>query len=95
MKTQRVVPGEHLFFYRDQNGVEIDFVIERGSNLSLIEAKASERIQKNKLNFSTVVPLLASQYNVKTVIAHPVSDALSLSVGEMTSFNPVLCDFPQ
>lgn len=35
------VPGQDLFYYRDQNAVEVDFVIDRvGSPPTLIEAKA-------------------------------------------------------
>lgn len=34
--------GKDLFFYRDQNGVEIDFIIEKSGKTSLIEAKYAE-----------------------------------------------------
>ena len=52
-------------------------------------------VKTPKLYFSNVVPLLADHYNIKIAIAHPAGDALSLSPGEMTSFNPILCDFPK
>ena len=40
IKTNHLVPGKDLFFYRDQNGVEIDFVIQGKDRLMLVEAKA-------------------------------------------------------
>lgn len=57
IKTLQPVPGRNLFFYRDQNGVEIDFVLEHGGQLYLIEAKSAERVDPRKLNFSKVTPL--------------------------------------
>jgi len=38
--------GEHagLYFYRDQNGVEVDLIIEKGNRLILIEAKAAQTV---------------------------------------------------
>lgn len=35
--------GSRFWFYRDQRGREIDFVVERGGTLSFVEAKWSER----------------------------------------------------
>ncbi len=43
IKTMDLDPGKDLFFYRDQNGVEIDFIIEKNDRLILVEAKAGER----------------------------------------------------
>lgn len=57
IKTLPVKPGRNLFFYRDQNGVEMDFVIETGGGLHLVEAKAAERVDDRKLNFAKVAPL--------------------------------------
>jgi uncharacterized protein len=68
IKTMNVKPGRNLFFYRDQNGVEMDFIIERGSRIHLIEAKASERINARKLNFSKIVPLFKNQETKCTVM---------------------------
>ena len=57
VKNHSLTPGKDLFFYRDHNGVELDFVIERGLNLLFMEAKAGERIDSRKLNFGKVVQL--------------------------------------
>ena len=50
IKTGQFRPGKNLFFYRDQNGVEMNFLIEQDitndSSIALIEAKASETISE-------------------------------------------------
>lgn len=53
---------------RDQSGVEIDFLIEQKGIIYLVEAKASEKINKKELNFKKVVPLL-NKYSVKCILA--------------------------
>ncbi len=37
------IAGKNIFFFRDQNGVEIDFIVEKDGKVFLVEAKASER----------------------------------------------------
>src|SRR6056297_1939086 len=44
IKTLPAKVGRNLFFYRDQNGVEMDFMLETGGKLHLIEAKSAERV---------------------------------------------------
>ena len=51
-------PEKNLFFFRDQNGVEIDFILEKDGKVYLIEAKNSERPKAQKLNFRKVAPLM-------------------------------------
>jgi predicted AAA+ superfamily ATPase len=50
-----------LFYYRDQDGVEIDFVVEKNQQIMLIEAKLAEHVDASvdasKLNFKKVLPL--------------------------------------
>jgi len=57
VKVNNLRPSDDLFFYRDQNGVEIDFLIERKGNIYLIEAKSGEKIKTKELNFKKVAPL--------------------------------------
>ena len=91
VKTQSLTPGKDLFFYRDHNGVELDFVIERGLNLLLIEAKVGERIDSRKLNFGKVVPLFEKKHPVTTVVAHNIDDDVALQQKGYLSFNPLYC----
>ena len=57
------IPGKNLFYYRDQNGVEIDFIIEIEDGVHLIEAKYSENPKAEKLNFLKVAPLFKTKVN--------------------------------
>ncbi|MBN2657225.1 MAG: ATP-binding protein [Spirochaetales bacterium] len=49
IRTSGISPAVNLFFYRDQNKVEVDFLIETGSRIILIEAKFAERPGKTKV----------------------------------------------
>jgi predicted AAA+ superfamily ATPase len=44
-------PGKNLFFYRDQNGVEIDFILEKEGKVITIEAKYSEHPRAENFSF--------------------------------------------
>ena len=48
------IAGKNIFFFRDQNGVEIDFIIEKDGKILLVEAKTSERPDPRKLNFNKI-----------------------------------------
>ncbi len=61
IKTLPLKPGRNLFFYRDQNGVEMDFIVEMGGKLHLIEAKSAERVDSRKLNFAKIAPLFSNR----------------------------------
>lgn len=91
IKVRKLRPGYELFFYRDQNAVEIDFVIDGGNTLELIEAKAAERPDTRKLNFSKVVPLFP-QHTVAAILACTVQEKKSLKMGNYRLVNPLLHD---
>jgi len=93
IKNNYLVPGRELFFYRDQNGVEIDFIIEQGSRLTLLEAKAGETIDNRKLNFNKVAPLLQKNYQIECVVAHTPPDNTIVKLKNYSSFNPLKVNF--
>lgn len=93
IKNNNLVPGRELFFYRDQNGVEIDCVIERGNNVTLLEAKVGEIIDERKLNFKKVVPLLEDKYRVECVVAHTPIDPEVVQLKNFKSYNPIKVNF--
>jgi uncharacterized protein len=66
------VTGKDLFFYRDQNGVEIDFVAEKSGKTNLIEAKYAERPDQKKLNFRKLA----------SVFPHEVSNSCACTINE-------------
>ena len=93
IKNNYLVPGRELFFYRDQNGVEVDFIIEQGSKITLLEAKAGESIDNRKLNFNKVAPLLQKRYQVECVVAHTPPGNTVVKLKNYSSFNPLKVNF--
>jgi predicted AAA+ superfamily ATPase len=94
VKTASLTPGKDIFFYRDQNGVEIDFVIEKAGSVTLIEAKAREQVDQRKLNFRKVAPLLRNKYSVRKIVASNVPTDTILDLKNFQSFNPLRCSLP-
>lgn len=88
VKTLQVIPGRTLFFYRDQNGVEIDFIMERNSKLHLVEAKFAERVDSRKLNFSKVSPLFPEQ-ETDCILMHMSQENEPVRLAGYTSLNPL------
>ncbi|MGI6393530.1 MAG: ATP-binding protein [bacterium] len=91
VKSYGVTPGRELFFYRDQNGVEIDFIVSRGEKLFLIEAKAAEHYGSMKLNFSKVAPLFNAKYKVECILAQNIMEPEVFRFKEYSAFNPIYC----
>ncbi len=90
IKTMDLHPGTDLFFYRDQNGVEIDFLIEKNDRLILMEAKAGERFAPEKLHFSRVTPLLGNRYQqVHNLLALNMPGKEILPRKQFVCFNPL------
>ena len=88
-QSKSIKPGENIFFYRDQNGVEIDFIVEKNMKLFLIEAKSSERIDNRKISFRKVEPLLAKKYKVQSVVAHNCQTKMLSRQKEYDAYNPL------
>jgi predicted AAA+ superfamily ATPase len=79
--------GKDIFFYRDQNGVEIDFILEVKGNTFLIEAKSNERVNENKLNFRKVIPLFKRK--VIPVLACGVEEDTVVAMKSYRMYNPL------
>jgi hypothetical protein len=94
VKSFHLVPGSDLFFYRDQNGVEIDFVIEKKGRLTFVEAKAGERVDSDKLHFNRVAHLFEGKYSVKKILALNINETKVLKLENHTCLNPMLASFP-
>ena len=82
-----------MFFYRDQNGVEVDFIIEQGNNIALLEAKAGEKVDNRKLNFKKIVPLLQGKYQIECVVAHAPLDDNVVKLKNYISYNPLQVNY--
>lgn len=79
--------GKNIFFFRDQNGVEIDFVIEKEGKIFLIEAKASERPDRKKLNFNKIARLFKEE--VIQIVACTVAERGLIELKDFAVFNPL------
>lgn len=88
VKTLSLKPGRNLFFYRDQNGVEMDFVMEMDRRLVLVEAKAAERVDRRKLNFSKIAPLFLSG-EVQCVLMNASAESSAVQFREYSMLNPL------
>ena len=81
------IPGRNMFYYRDQNGVEIDFILENKAEIALIEAKSSERPHPDKLNFHKVGPLFRTK--AKSIVACGMEESGVFSMKDYSMYNPL------
>ena len=79
--------GNNLFYFRDQNGVEIDFVIEKNAKTWLIEARNDERPNKSKLNFRKIAPLF--KVRIDCVVACRTRESSNYRLKDYTLSNPL------
>lgn len=79
--------GRDIFYFRDTNGVEIDFVIEKKGEIFLVEAKHSERPNPAKLNFNKIAPLFKERVN--SVVACGVEEQGLIRLKEFSIYNPL------
>jgi hypothetical protein len=94
IRTLPVKPGHNLFFYRDQNGVEMDFVIEMGGRLIFVEAKAAQRVDPRKLNFSKIVPLFSDR-DVQCLLMNSSAEQSPVCLKDYFSVNPLTNELGQ
>jgi predicted AAA+ superfamily ATPase len=80
-------PGRDLFYYRDQNGVEMDFIIEENTIHTLVEAKFTEQPDKRKLNFDKVAPLFKDKTNC--VLACAIEEKGLFHLRDYKVYNPL------
>jgi len=93
IKNNHLLPGRELFFYRDQNGVEVDFIVEQGNKITLLEAKVGEKVDNRKLNFKKIVPLLKEKDRIDCVVAHSPLDDMVMEFKNYRSYNPLKVNF--
>jgi uncharacterized protein len=82
-----LIPGKSIFFYRDQNGVEIDFIVEKNNMTYLIEAKNSERPNPKKLNFKKVSPFFKKKTN--SIVACNIQENGKIDLKNYSVYNPL------
>lgn len=81
------VAGKDVFYFRDTNGVEIDYILEKKGEVFLVESKHSERPDPAKLNFKKVAPLFKER--VKLLVACGVNEKGRIALKDYSIFNPL------
>lgn len=94
LKTLLVKPGRNLFYYRDQNGVEMDFMLELADMLYLVEAKSSERVETRKLNFVKIAPLFKAR-QIRCVLMCASTEKTPLELKDYAVMNPLRHDLTE
>jgi len=79
-----------LFFLRDKNNLEVDFLIEKGDTIKLIEAKTAEYPREAVDNLKKVKALFSPKQRVELYVACQTPAAAPQTIGECTFFNPLL-----
>ena len=82
-----LIAGKNLFYIRDKNGVEIDFVIEKDGKVILVEAKNSERPNPKKLNFRKIAPLFKQK--ATSVVACGIEEKGMIYLKDYSVYNPL------
>ncbi len=70
-----------MYFYRDRNGREIDFIIENGRELICIEAKSSQTITDDMIRFSVKCERIfgSSEYNnIKALVIYAGDESIAI-----------------
>jgi predicted AAA+ superfamily ATPase len=82
-----------LYFWREKSGFEIDFVVDRGSTMQLIECKLNERIDRQSLNFSHFYKI-HNKHLTESYVACLIKETKKIPSFESISlFNPLYCKF--
>lgn len=79
--------GRDLFFFRDSNGVEIDFILHKGNTIHMVEAKYSELPDPKKQNFRKLAHLFKQETN--SVLACRVISHSFIKLKDHNLYNPL------
>jgi len=79
--------GRNLFFFRDSNGVEIDFIIHSGNTIHMVEAKYSELPDPKKQQFGKLTKLFKQEVNA--ILACRINDQNFVKLKDQSLYNPL------
>jgi len=80
-----------LFFLRDKNNLEVDFLIEKGDTIKLIEVKTAEYPKEALINLNKVKSLLDRKYNVELYVACQIVSDTPQRIQNCIFYNPLNC----
>lgn len=78
-----------LFFIRDKNNLEVDFVIEKGDTLKLIEVKTAEYPKEALVTLNKMKAMLEQNFTVELFIACQTTAAAPQIIQNCTFYNPL------
>ena len=78
-----------LFFLRDKNGLEVDFVLERGNKIKLIEAKTAEYPKEALINLNKIKEKLGKRQEVELFVACQIQSETPQVIQGCTFYNPL------
>lgn len=81
------IAGKDIFFFRDSNGVEIDFIVEKEGEIYLIEAKHTERPNPDKLHLDKISRLFNRKVN--SLVACNVEETGLIALKNFSVYNPL------
>jgi predicted AAA+ superfamily ATPase len=79
--------GKDIFFFRDSNGNEIDFIIEKEGEIHLIEAKHTERPNPDKLHLNRIAKLFNREVN--SLVACNIEEPELIALKDFSVYNPL------
>ncbi|MCF6235702.1 MAG: DUF4143 domain-containing protein [Gammaproteobacteria bacterium] len=74
---------------RDKNSLEVDFVLERGDKIKLIEAKTAEYPKEALVNLNKIKEKLGGKQEVELFIACQIQSEAPQVIYECTFYNPL------
>lgn len=78
-----------LFFLRDKNNLEVDFLIEKGDTIKLIEVKTAEYPRDAADNLRKIRTLFSPSQRVELYVACQTPAVVPQIIGDCTFFNPL------
>ena len=81
------IAGKNIFFFRESNGNEIDFILEKEGTIYIIEAKHTERPKLDKLHMHRIVHLFDT--TVESLVACNVEDSGIVALKDFSVYNPL------
>lgn len=93
IKTTSTRPGVDLFFYRDQAGVEVDFVVSRKGKLHFVETKYSISGDAIKTNIHKVSTLFSGVETDAYLFAN-IPEKNAMEIQNHLVLNPIYTDIP-
>lgn len=81
------IAGKDIFFFRDSNGIEIDFIVEKEGEIYLIEAKHTERPNPDKLHLNKTTRLFTKEVN--SLVACNIEETGLITLKDFSVYNPL------